>query len=342
MNLDKNEMDLGGGLVLHSTAVEPNAGFKKVSETYNEFAKLVFLFDVSGSMNARIVTDSPRGESYINEFIWPDGRVTEIGVKTGEVLQKINALLLAGDPMYLLQLQNDELEYTKLFDEERGSLNEFLFTPADDDGIKARVVKTDLTGFLGILPDITKKHQEPPTRIGVVRKLAKQEIHRRFKMYPRSRVAVIPFSECAAPLFDDGKEDDIDAAIDRLACQLTIKHDNGSETVMDGGTHIMNGIAVGMQVCAAKPSDVGIHHFIVISDGEDSSTYDIPQWIPNMKASGIVLDYIHIGDSQPNDRLKAACKALGGECVTVNSEKDLETKFFQAATRLLAPPSTVK
>ena len=78
----------------------------------------------------------------------------------------------------------------------------------------------------------------------MVRKLAKQEIHRRFKKYPKSRVAVIPFSGCAAPLFDDGKEDHVDAAVDQLACQLTIRHANGSETSMDGGTHIMTAIAV--------------------------------------------------------------------------------------------------
>lgn len=341
MNLDSTEMDLGGGLVLHREAVETTAGFKKVSDTYNEFAKLVFLFDVSGSMNSRIVTDA-HGETYINEFIWPDGFIPEVGRKTGEIVQKVNALLLAGDPFYLMQLDAVEMEYTKLFNAERGPMNEFMFSPVDDDDIKARIVKNDLIGFFQILPNIIKKHQEPPTRIGVVRKLAKQEIHRRFKKYPKSRVAVIPFSGCAAPLFDDGKEDQVDAAVDQLACQLTIKHANGSETYMDGSTHIMTAIAVAMQVCAEKPSDVGIHHFIVVSDGEDSSTYEIGSWIPNMKASGIVLDYIHIGDSQPNDRLKAACVALGGECVTVNSEKELGTKFFQAATRMLAPPADTK
>ena len=341
MNLDSTEMDLGGGLVLHREAVETTAGFKKVSETYNEFAKLVFLFDVSGSMNSRITTDA-RSETYINEFIWPKSFIAEVRQKTSEVLQKVNAVLLAGDPFYLLQLDIVEIEYVKLFNAERGPMNEFMFSPVDDDDIKARALKNNLIGFFGILPDFTKKHQEPPTRIGVVRKLAKQEIHRRFKKYPKSRVAVIPFSGCAAPLFDDGKEDQVDAAVDQLACQLTIKHANGSETQMDGGTHIMNAIAVGMQICAEKPSDVGIHHFIVVSDGEDYSVNEIDAWIPNMKASGVILDYIHIGDCQPNDRLKTACVALGGECVTVNSEKELETKFFQAATRMLAPPADTK
>ena len=55
--------------------------------------------------------------------------------------------------------------------------------------------------------------------------------------------------------------------------------------------------------------------------------------MPALKTSGVVLDYIHIGDEYVNAGLAAACKALGGEFVTVNSERDFAKKFVDAVQR---------
>lgn len=195
-----------------------------------------------------------------------------------------------------------------------------------------------------VLPDFTKKHQEPPTRIGIVKKLAKQEIHARFAKFPDSRIAVVPFSGIAAPLFDDGKQEDIDAAIEQLSCNLQIKHANKDGaihriTYMDGGTDILAAIHEGMEVCRRAPSAVGIHHLICVTDG-GSSVYELSGWVDTMKASGIILDYIHIGDETPNAELVEVCKQLGGDCVSVNTEKDLKEKFMQAVNRPMLPPAS--
>ena len=80
---------------------------------------------------------------------------------------------------------------------------------------------------------------------------------------------------------------------------------------------------------------------MVVSDGDDHNcTRNIGAWVPALKASGVVLDYIHIGELEnKNSGLEAACKELGGESVAVNTEDEFELKFVQAAQRPMLPPS---
>lgn len=341
MNLNNTPLNLGGaGLVLRKKALEQNAEFKKISDTYSEFAKLIFLFDVSGSMNARIAVDK-HGESYADEFQWPQGCLADINKRLMSVIANT------------VEAENGNPDADTLTDVELHPLiNFFSFPPiphcSDDIELKNLIVKNNLMSFLGIIPDLTKKHQEPPTRLGVLRTLAKQEIHARFEKYPNSRIAVIPFSGQAAPLFDDGKQDEIDAAIEKLDSNMTIpRYGVGMDEygkpvvkslcVMDGGTDIMVAINEGLEVCRAHPSAVGIHHIIVVSDGGSGIN---TAWTPILKSSGVVLDYIHIGDEYVNELLAAMCKELGGECVTVNSEKDLKEKFKLAVNRLMLPAAS--
>ena len=85
-----------------------------------------------------------------------------------------------------------------------------------------------------------------------------------------------------------------------------------------------------------------MHHFILVSDGEDyQCDHALPGWIPTLKTSGVVLDYIHIGDCYQNDGILQTCKATGGQCVTVNSERELEDKFVEAVSRKCLPPASV-
>jgi hypothetical protein len=331
MKLDSTSLNLSGaGLVLRKTAVQQNAQFKKISDTYSEFAKLVFLFDVSGSMNARIATDK-HGSSYATEFLWPEGCLADIRKRVANL---IGNMVMEANGVDSADTVTDA-ELTSL-------VNVFLMPPVqlftDDEDLKSQIIKADLMAFLGIIPDITKKHQEPPTRLGVLRTLAKQEINARFQKYPNSRIAVIPFSGIAAPLFDDGKAEEVDAAIDKLDPHMQIPTAKGM-CYMDGGTDIMQAIGEGLEVCRKNPSKVGMHHIIVVSDGGSGINTN---WTPILKASGVVLDYIHIGDVTPNQELVMMCKELNGDCVTVNSEMELKEKFALAVNRLMLPPSSVK
>ena len=285
----------------------------KLGGIYEEHSKLVFLFDVSGSMSSLVSRDKG-GKSCVDSYTW-----------TPELLAQIRqrvATVAGMDPMVLL-LGGDSVD-VKLAG---------LAVAKDDEELKRLVVELDLIGELGVPVNWAKHNAKPPQRIELVKKLAKSELQARFAKYPDSRVCVIPFGSQPVVAFDDGAADQLWPLLDRLS------------TCMDGtggGTDIMRAIRAGVEACRKHPSMVGVHHFIVVSDGEDGGTREIGGWVPSLKASGIVLDYIHIGDSTVNEELRDACKALGGECVTVNTESEFESRFVEATRRLCLPqPATV-
>lgn len=297
---------------------------KSLGGMYDEHAKLVFLFDVSGSMSERVARDK-EGKTFTDQYIWKEEKMVEIRSRVSNL-----ASMIALDPMAALIAASDPL--CALLDPPDADGNRG-FT-ADDEELKARIVRADLILELGIDVDRSKHNQQPPTRIELVQKLASQELHARFKKYPNSRMAVIPFANYPAVIFDDGDEAALDPAISGLGI--------GCNNTDSGGTRILDAIAKAMEVCRKHPSSVGLHHFIVVSDGCDGvCSANIDQWVPTLKASGVVLDYIHIGeDSYHNKGLEAACKALGGEFVVVNTERDFTRRFVEAAQRLCLPPAS--
>lgn len=306
-----NEMNVAGGgaLVTRKTELATQESIlKKMERQCDEHAKLVFLLDDSGSMQERL------SRSYSEQYSWTPEVLADIRVKVNAALQQI---LVLG-----FNAAAEDIELARLADYDDGVAAAHI---PDDKELKDRVIRFNLISALGVPVDFAKKHQVPPSRIEVVKKLAKQEIMRRFEKYPKSRIACVKFEGSATNIFDDGEPSNLPSAIDRLT-------GNG------GSTSILNAINCGMDICRRKPSIVGIHHFIVVSDGEDyECSSEIMGWVPVLKASGVVLDYIHIGDRDCNANLKKACEALGGEAVTVNSEADLEAKFVEAVQRKMLP-----
>jgi len=349
---DLNLGNVGNEITLRKTELEAKPSvLKKLDAVYDEHARLLFLFDTSGSMNSRVAADK-HGKGYADQFIWSD--VDALLAKVSSEIARLNL----GDPLA------DET-YAQLADKVPGPNNELMFT-ADVEELKNRIIRANMMDEFGVIPDLTKKHQQPPTRIELVKKLAKQEIATRFKKFPESKISVIPFSGHPVTLFDCQEPDNLWPALDLLStswnallcrtCGKAYKYEGGNNRVAcdcggqlymdgsDGGTDILSAIREAMELCRKKPSPVGIHHIIMVTDGEDyQADTNIGAWVPSMKASGVVLDYIHIGEeSQANAGLKAACTALGGEYVTVNTEREIEAKFIAAVTRLLMPPDPKK
>ena len=325
MKLDGTMNFNGAGLVLRKTeSVQTTATsvLRKLSGVYEEFAKLVFCFDVSGSMTERVAADKNK-VGYADQYLWSADKLAQIRREVGEAI----AAVLSGQELSWSQ-QNDII---KMIDPlEPGMPPTFTAT---DDEIKTRVIQHDLIGSFHVAVDWTKPHAQPPSRIELVKKLAGQEIEARFAKFPASKMAVIPFGAGAKVSFDDGTAEDVRKVVERIAV--------GMDDVNSGGTNIMASIRAGVEVCRKHPSSVGLHHFIIVSDGGDGGTYVLPEWVPVLKASGIVLDYIHIGDAYVNEPLQNACKALGGEFVVVNNELDFTTKFVEAVHRLCLPPAAV-
>lgn len=345
MKLDNTNMTFGTtGITLRKQAVESNPFHKKtISDTYSEHAKLVFLFDVSGSM-ASPIARSVSGKAYSDIYIWSPEVLADIRNRVGTVINEMNFKRQTIPDWSLWDATEEEQELGKLRDLQMGPGGEFVFSSKDDEDLKDRILRADLTGYLNIPTDFSKKPIKPPTRMDIVKKLAKQEIMNRVKKFPKGRIAVVPFGDQPITLFDDGDPAQLETELDKLTDHgMTVTHADGTSSYAGGGTDILKAIRSGMEICRNKPSAVGIHHFILVTDGEDyTASATIPTWVPAMKASGVVLDYIHIGDSGVNDGLKQACQDLGGDYISVNSEIELEEKFVQAINRpLLPPPASV-
>jgi hypothetical protein len=342
MKLDNTNITFGStGITLRKQAIETNPFHKKtISDTYAEHAKLVFLFDVSGSM-ASPIARSVSGKAYSDLYIWSPEVLADIRNRVGTTLNEINIKRQTIADWSMWDATEEERELSKLKDHQMGPSGEFIFSNnGDDEDLKDRILRADLTGYLGIAMDLSKKPIKPPTRMDIVKKLAKQEIMNRVKKFPKSRIAVVPFGDQPITLFDDGNPAQLETELDKLTEHgMTVTHADGTHSYAGGGTDILKAIRSGMEICRNKPSAVGIHHFILVTDGEDyNASATIPTWVQPMKTSGVVLDYIHIGDSCVNDGLKQACQALGGDYISVNSEIELEEKFVQAMNRPLLPP----
>lgn len=304
MKLD-DAMDFGNELVISKMNVQKvNVSVvKKLTGVYDEHQKLVFLFDVSGSMGEYLETSA-------KDFEWTD----EVIASVEEKLRGLIALEADAN----LSRWSDGFDAVSAL-------------PRDENG--ARIVTVDKNAvakayrFFNLKPT-----RRTPSRIELVKTLAKREIEARFDKYADSSVAVIPFGDNAKVSFDDGTRTEVSAVLERLRI--------GMDEVNENGTNILGALRVGVECCRKHPSSVGLHHFVLVSDGQDSNACEIKDWVPMLKASGVVIDYIHIGrEGSANAAVQAACKELGGEFVVVNNVEDFETRFIQAVTRLCLPPA---
>jgi hypothetical protein len=309
---------------------------KKLDSLYDEHARLLFLFDVSGSMVERVA--AAKNGSFVDQYWWKN--LDQIRADVAAALSRLNGAIL--DPLGMAQEAPGDEVFIPLADGQRGPHGEFMFTPSDKE-LKERIVRASLLDVLGVEPDPAKKQQTPPTKIELVRKLAKQEIANRFAKHPNSLVSVVPFSGRAEVLFDGEAPDKLWPALDSLNYPWDYTAPDGRRMYSDGGTDILNAIRQAVELCRQKPSPVGIHHVIIVTDGQDAdANHALPTWVASLKASGVVLDYIHIGEAGfVNAGLKKACAELGGEYVVVNTEKDFADKFIEMTQRLLAPPASV-
>ena len=365
MKLDNMNFNLTGNEITlrakEDVTAKTGSVLKNQGAFYDENARLLFLFDVSGSMTSRVAADKS-GKTFVDQFLWNDQQLAQIRIDATAAISRINGAML--DP-FAMQM-GDEI-YAKLADPQPGPNGEVMFTCTSDQDLKERIVRADMMLHFGINIDFAKQHQQPPTRIELVKKLAKQEIKNRFNKFPKSVVSVVPFSGHPVTLFDGQEPENLWPALESLdspwqiwlcpTCHKSAKftgYGQGEPTCgehgpmklenSDGGTDILAAVRRAMDLCRHKPSPIGIHHIILVTDGQDyTADSTIGSWVPAMKASGVVLDYIHIGEAgYANQGVKAACEALGGEYVVVNSERDFSEKFIAAVNRLMLPPAAAK
>jgi len=198
------------------------------------------------------------------------------------------------------------------------------------DVAKNTIIKNDWVGKYNLSVDWSKHRQKPPRKIDLVKKMAKQEIVRRLKKYPEADLVVFQFDTYPTMILDS-KEMEVSTSL-----EIETSVEASIETMEPGGgTSILRAIAAAVQAVNKRQSPVFAHHVIVVSDGEDDVS-PLRGWLDVFKEGGIVLDYIHIGNSyEENETLKQVCKATGGSFVVVTNEKEFEDRFVEAARRRL-------
>ncbi len=91
-----NDMNITGSQAMTVRPQEQGVSIlAKLQNSYDEHAKLVFMFDVSGSMCNTI------SASYTDQYLWPPEVMARVQTRIAEVLRKVNALQKA-DPLSVL------------------------------------------------------------------------------------------------------------------------------------------------------------------------------------------------------------------------------------------------
>jgi hypothetical protein len=205
-----------------------------------------------------------------------------------------------------------------------------------DDEIKFAVLQQGLMGEHGIHVDLDYNYRvKSRTKMLALKDAAKKFVAERFGKFADARVGVYKFTTDQTLLCAPGaSQEEVMAAINRLP-------DGG-----EGGTAIYPAVARAVNDCRKTKNDLGSHHIVFISDGEDYSANDVPQLLPRMKDLGIVFDFIYMigstgtGNSEQTAKvLKEVCEVTGGEYVEVRTEQDFAQKFLAASNRPMLPPA---
>lgn len=298
----------------------PTGEGSTLTDMYDRFSKLIYAIDSSGSMGEGMVNDD-----YVNRFKW-----------TPEILEKF--CLSMEEDKYFEKQWKEEHEDDEWFqtDEEDESNNS---SPVDvrsltDAQLKMEIVKEGLSDKYGIPLEMDyKKRSKSRSKMMALKDAAKNFVHSRFQKFEDARVGVFSFEDTPSLLCAAGaSEEEVMQAINRLP-------DNGG-----GGTNIYRAVDRVVNECKKRPSEVGLHHIVLVSDGCDYGGIKVKDLVPKMKELGIVFDFIYMLGVSPDQQgeevakvMRDVCEATGGEYTVVKTEEDFEQKFLAVSNRPLLP-----
>ncbi len=294
-----------------------------LEDIFDRFSKLVYVIDASGSMG-----EGMKDEDQLGMYIWPPEKL--------EALRGHLAKLEAAAAK-----ENEEFDDIEFEEEETVKLSE-----ASDDELKRHIIRNAKSAgrwgggdanFEGFVFPMNSKFnaRKNQSKMQILKGAAKQFVSKRFAKFADAKVAVMQFEDSPSLLCASGaSEREVLAAIEMLP-------DHGG-----GGTNIYRAVTAGISDCKRRPSEVGAHHIVLVSDGCDRGALQIKDLVPKMKETGIVFDFIFVqglaGDAEGADVarvLKSVCEATGGEYTEVRTAQDFETKFLAVSNRPMLPPA---
>jgi len=326
-SVDKEEFEkvLDGG---EASTVDPGMGSSLV-DMYDRYSKLLYVIDSSVSMASGMLTDES-----VKQYTWTPELLQEFRDRMKDAYQEDLDEWKDWCKDERADLRDQGLDA----DEIREALDEQKPedpSSMDDESLKKAIVFEDLaTKFnIGLQRNYSFRARSR-SKMTAVKDAAKKFVNERFRKFQDARVGVFKFSDHPTLLCAAGaSEAEVMEAINRLP-------EGG-----DGGTAIFEAVSRAVNECKKRPSEVGLHHIVFVSDGEDYSGTEVIDLLPKMKDLGIVFDFIYIigssgtGASESIAKvLREVCSATGGEYTEVKTEQDFEQKFLAASNRPLLPP----
>ncbi len=177
------------------------------------------------------------------------------------------------------------------------------------------------------------KYRTLKSKLAIIQQQAVKFVAERYDKYNNPDVTVIAFNERPHLVATACPKDKM------------LREINGLSPC--GGTSIAYAIEAAVQVCEQRPSAMGVHHLVLITDGEDGCTKNYVEGAlrNRMEALHMVVDFIHISqnprclESEDVQYLKSLCEATGGQYVLVDDPDVLASRFLEASARLCLPPA---
>lgn len=299
---------------------------RSIHNIYDEFQKLLYLIDISDSMRDVVV-----GAGSVDLYIWSEFSMQQIAMKVSAAVEAVKKAEDAAAAI-LSSSQDEDPEMIDMPEVDQITIAWAKLEGKVGDDLKLGVIQFGLTSDASLRIDRNySKMDDSITKLGLVKKMARKMVDERYQKYPRADVHCLTFNTAVHVVSANNRQQLLDG-IDKIAPA--------------GGTWIYAALESTLEMCKKAPSAVGLHHIVLVTDGEDGSGALVPELLPQMKELGVVLDFIYIkqhGDeyTQANAAIiKSVCDATGGTYKEVNNAKEFETQFIAASTKLLAPPSS--
>lgn len=287
---------------------------------YDENQKLVFLFDISGSMNNMLAERSEVPEMadvrwYVadSDFhrVIIDALRGQLSLNDREALGKTLQLAPTsmnwdGTPMYAV---NDQ--------------EEAMIRSLDVSLLKTMLLATRNWMLAG-------EYRDPMTRIKMCKMLAQEQVTKRLQKYPNADIEILVF----------------DTATHRMRGETVMENLESFQAQCIGGlTDIGRAVKDALALCRKAPSAVGLHHLVLVSDaGQNAGNIDEDGILKQMLQLGVVFDMILMGnaDGRWADAFKMWAHKTGGEFELVRSPGEFRQKFLAATERKCLPPASAK
>jgi von Willebrand factor type A domain len=298
-------------------------GGETVNEMYDRLSRLLYVIDSSGSM-----AESMMDVNDTKPYDWTKPMIEEL--RLAIKMENPNVGLDSEEAEqyeYPEDIPEDEaLDVDAMSDQE---VKVYALTHGQQDhyrNVNFGGVKIPYSGVYG-------RKKDTRTKMQALKEAARNFVKQRFLKFPEALVSIFSFEDRARLISQGPTEQAVLAAIDSLP-------DFGG-----GGTNIYEAVSTAVNECKQRPSEVGLHHIVLVSDGMDGGATRCQNLLERMKSTGIVFDFIYMlgagGDEGDHviKVLKALCEATGGEFTIVRSEQDFAQKFLAVSSRPLLPAS---